>query len=242
MPITLPPAIIFDLDDTIISDDAAAEQCWRQVCRTYAHRIGPGSANDLLSAIRDIRRWYWADPDRSRRAGQDLKRARREIISLAFYRQGIADDVLKAEMADAYMELKSDTVVLIPGALDTLGSLRDRGLKLGLITNGEAQGQRAKVEKAGLETYFESILIAGEFGVAKPDPQVFQRTLGRLLVSPDAAWMVGDNLYADIAGAQAAGIYGVWIDWRGNGLPPNSPATPDRVIQSIVELNPANPG
>jgi FMN phosphatase YigB (HAD superfamily) len=50
--------------------------------------------------------------------------------------------------------------------------------------------------------------------------------------------MVGDNLYADVGGAQAVGIYGIWIDWRGNGLPDNTPAIPDRIIRSILQLNP----
>ena len=86
---------------------------------------------------------------------------------------------------------------------------------------------------------FEHILIAGEFGVAKPDPSVFNHTLTQLKVTADDAWMVGDNLYADVRGAQAVGIYGVWVDWRGSGLPANTPAVPDRTIRSVVELNPA---
>ena len=50
--------------------------------------------------------------------------------------------------------------------------------------------------------------------------------------------MVGDNLFADVGGAQAVGIYGIWIDWRGNGLPDNAPAIPDRIIRSILQLHP----
>ena len=238
----LPPAIIFDMDDTILSDDKAAEKCFRQVCNGFAHRIAVCSPEELLADIREIRRWFWADPDRIRQFGVDLRQARLEILSMAFERKGIDDDSLKVEMADEYMELKAETVELIPGARETLQALKEGGIRLGLITNGNADSQRAKVEKAGLEPYFRSILIAGEFGASKPDPQVFTHTLERLQVSPGEAWMVGDNLYADIGGAQSVGIYGIWVDWRGNGLPENTPTIPDRTIQSIVELNPANTG
>ncbi len=242
METSLPPAIIFDMDDTILSDDRAAERCWRRVCNDLAHRIAPCLPEELLADLRDIRRWFWADPDRIRQYGIDLRQARLEIISMAFERRGISDEPLKNELSDAYAELKANAVELIPGAMDTLQALKDEGIRLGLITNGNAEGQRAKVEKAQLEPYFQSVLIAGEFGAAKPEPQVFHHTLEQLRVSPSEAWMVGDNLYADIGGAQAVGIYGVWVDWRGNGLPHNAPATPDRTIQSIAELHPSNGG
>lgn len=230
------------MDDTILSNDVAAERCWRQVCNDYAHRITACPPEELVSVIREIRRRYWADPDRVRDAGIDLRKARREILSMAFDRQGLDDDPLKEEMVDVFMGLKADAVQLIPGALDTLQSLKEMGVRLGLITNGDAQGQRAKVIKAGLEPYFGSVLIAGEFGAAKPDPEVFQHTLSSLGVAPEQAWMVGDNLIADIGGAQAVGIFGIWVDWRGNGLPGNSPTVPDRTIRSIVELKPAGAG
>ena len=161
---------------------------------------------------------------------------------MAFDRYGIDDDLLKEDMSAAYQKLKAANVELIPGAIDTLQSLREHGRILGLITNGDAQGQRAKVVKAGLEPLFEHILIAGEFGVAKPDPTVFNHTLNQLQVTADETWMVGDNLYADVGGAQAVGIYGIWVDWRGGGLPENTPAVPDRTIRSIVELIPSEAG
>ncbi|MDE2938501.1 MAG: HAD family hydrolase [Chloroflexota bacterium] len=236
----LPPAIIFDMDDTILSDDRAAERCFRQVCQEMCHRFQPVMPEDLLADITEVRRWYWADPERIRRGSLNLALARRELLSMAFERHCIEDDELLEEMSDAYQKLKAATIEVIPGALDTLKSLRSNGIRLGLITNGDAEGQRAKVRKAGLEPLFDSILVAGEFGVAKPDPQVFLHTLDRLRAEPQEAWMVGDNLYADIGGAQAVGIRGVWVDWRGSGLPDNTPAIPCRTIQSIVELNPEN--
>ncbi|MDE2843101.1 MAG: HAD family hydrolase [Chloroflexota bacterium] len=234
----LPPAIIFDMDDTILSDDEAAGRCFRQVCHDFADRLPVANPDDLSGVIQEIRRWYWSDPERIQRGSLDLNRARWELLSMAFERFGIDDDPLKEEMSLAYQHLKSAAVELIPGALDTLQALLDCGVRLGLITNGDSRGQRSKVVKAGLEPYFESILIAGEFGVAKPDPRIFRQTLENLRVSPGQAWMVGDNLYADVGGAQALGIYGIWIDWRGDGLPDNAPAIPDRIIRSILQLYP----
>ncbi len=238
MPSELPSAIIFDLDDTILSDDAVSDSCWEQVCRKFAGSIDKLnlSSDGLLTEIRQVRRWFWDDPVRSRRGGLDLVAARQEILSLAFTQLGVQAPALVQEIVDVYMGLKSTTAQLFPGALDTLAALGQRGIKLALISNGNANEQRAKVQRAALEPLFESILIGGEFGVAKPDPRVFHHTLDQLQATPAETWMVGDNLVNDIAGAQAVGIYGVWVDWRGSGLPEDSTVTPDHTIRSIVEL------
>jgi FMN phosphatase YigB (HAD superfamily) len=52
--------------------------------------------------------------------------------------------------------------------------------------------------------------------------------------------MVGDNLDWDVAGAQAVGIYGIWLDKDGLGLPPDATAKPDRIIRSLPELLPVS--
>lgn len=232
----LPPAIIFDMDDTILSNDESAAKCWRQVCNHFGSRLKTADSQRLAADILEIDRWFWADPERNRRGGENLLKARRDVLTLASDRYGFGDEVLLDEMAAAFQQLKTATIELFPGALDTLHSLQSKGVKLGLITNGNALGQRTKVEGAGLDSIFESILIEGEFGVGKPDPQVFNHTLDQLQATPGQTWMVGDNLTNDIGGAQAVGIYGVWVDWRGQGLPPESTVTPDRNVRSIVEL------
>ena len=232
---SLPPAIIFDMDDTILANDESAGKCWRQVCHDFDHRLEGRDAEDFSNVILEIDRRYW-DPALSLPQGQNLLQARRDVLAMAFDRYGIEAQDLLEEMAVSFQELKSVTIDLFPGAMDTLLHLRGQGVKLGLITNGNAQGQRTKVEGANLEPLFHSVLIEGEFGVGKPDPQVFQHTLERLQVSPSDAWMVGDNLVNDVAGAQAVGILGVWVDWRGTGLPEDSTVKPDRIVQYIAEL------
>ena len=244
----MPEAIFFDLDDTILAEDAVSERCWRQVCDTFASRIAAlgVDAADMLVSLRDVRHWYWSDPDRSRKPGLSLGRIRSKIVALAFDKLGVTgDSALALDMGDAYHTLKSaksTTPELLPGALDTIHYFRRQGVKLGLITNGDAQGQRAKIDRFNLDALFESVVVEGEFGVGKPDAPVFQHSLAALKVHPSQTWMVGDNLRGDIGGAQALGIYGVWVDFRGKGLPQDSPVRPDRIVRSIVELIPRGEG
>ena len=73
----------------------------------------------------------------------------------------------------------------------------------------------------------------------EPDPAVFAHALEGAGAAPDEAWMVGDNLYADIGGAQAAGIHGVWIHRGRLAFPDDPPAWPERRIGHLAELRAA---
>ena len=91
------------------------------------------------------------------------------------------------------------------------------GVKLALITNGSAEGQRGKVVRFELERFFGCIVIEGEFGVGKPDERVYKHALAALATDPEDAWMVGDNLEWEVAVPQRLGLRGIWVDWAGGG-------------------------
>jgi putative hydrolase of the HAD superfamily len=57
-------------------------------------------------------------------------------------------------------------------------------------------------------------------------------------VEAHQTWMVGDNLEWEVAAPQRLGIYSIWHDHLGEGLPPGSPVRPDRIIRTIAELHP----
>ena len=86
------------------------------------------------------------------------------------------------------------------------------------------------------------IVIEGEFGRGKPDPAVFHHALNTVGVDAADAWHVGDNLYADIGGAQGVGMQGVWIHRDRLKLQDDAPARPDRTIATLSEIRTALAG
>lgn len=231
----LPSAILFDLDDTILVY-GDPEECWRTVCSGFVSRVGVSSTDELLSAINGVREWYWSDLGRHRQGRLVLLDARRQIVAMAFSQLGIDAPEVAIELAETYAEMREGSVQTFPGAIDTLKHFRDRGVRLGLVTNGGSEMQRGKIERFGLVPYFDCILIEGEFGAGKPDESVFRHMLEQFDVAASDTWMVGDDLQRDIAGAQALGMVTIWVDWRGGGLPESSPVQPDRVVRSVTEL------
>ena len=234
--IQLPKAILFDLDNTILANDASAPRHWGQAFARFASRLGGLDTQQLLVAMTDIRRQYMADPNWDAWARVNLTASRRALVVLAFSRLGVDTGELADEIVAAYREIREESREIFPGAIDALKRIREMGKGMALISNGLSSSQRGKIDRAGLEPLFDCIIIEEEFGVGKPDPSIFRHALEQLAVQPWDAVMVGDNLHADIAGAQSLGIGTVWVDWEGKGLPKGSPATPDRTVRSIAEL------
>ena len=232
----LPKSILLDLDDTIIATSVVADVVWQSVTSEFAPRLQGLSSQRLVEAFHEHRRWYWNDPARASRGRLSPSRSRRELIQGTLNRLGVNDSSLVDEMSDFFSAAREDAVHLFPGALETLQRLRDGGVRLALITNGDAEGQRRKIETFGLSRFFECVLIEGEFGVGKPDEKVYRHALNHLDSRPSEAWMVGDNLEWEVAAPQRLGLYGIWVDVAGAGLPESAAVRPDRIIQSLPEL------
>jgi putative hydrolase of the HAD superfamily len=233
--VTLPAALLLDLDDTILAFDAVADECWKSLCARYAPEVGE-SPEHVFAAIVRSRTWYWSDLDRHREGRNDLRRARREVVLRAFGELGLGHDQAATRLADDYSRERELLVKPFPGAIETLRELRTRGVNLALITNGEGHFQRGKVERFDLAQHFTCIVIEGEFGVGKPDHAVFNHALRSLRCLPRDAWMIGDSLVYDIAPALDLGMKAVWIDAQQSGLPPDATCQPCRTISTLAEL------
>lgn len=135
--------------------------------------------------------------------------------------------------------------VLFPDVIDTLRWLRDRGYRLGAVTNRGYSGPRfhEEVRDLGLEEMFETTVISCDVGYMKPHPRIFEIALAQLGNSAQEAVMVGDNLRADVEGGKNVGMTTVWrqppegepVEETEDEPEPGSVA-PDYAIDNIGEL------
>jgi putative hydrolase of the HAD superfamily len=232
----LPKAICFDLDDTLLSDDAFSEQAWFKSCELSAGKNNSIKSQELFCKINEIRKWFWNDEERRREGSIDLFKARKVIVGMALKGYGFDNEKMGEEIVNNYARFKDELIEFFPHVEKALNELMAKRIKLALITNGNGESQRAKVNRFELEKYFKVCLIEGELGYGKPDPRVYQEALNKLQVDSQQTWMVGNDLYFDIAGAQRLGIYSVWCDYGKAGLPASSTVKPDRIINNLAEL------
>jgi putative hydrolase of the HAD superfamily len=250
-------ALIFDLDDTLVVEEASAEAAFLATCELARARYGL-EPHRLHAAVRQTCRRLWhAAPVRpycveigisswealwASFEGQDenlrVLRAwapvyRRDSWREALQSLGVRDPDFALELAEAYPVHRHRLHMVYEDVRPTLEHCR-RFLRLGLLTNGAPDLQREKIAGAGIADYFEEIVISGEVGWGKPDPRIYALVLSRLGTTPHEAVMIGNSLHADVQGAQAAGIRAIWVNRSGS--PNDTAITPDLEIAGLEEL------
>jgi putative hydrolase of the HAD superfamily len=232
----LPHSILFDMDDTLLTDGVNVDPCWRACFERLGDRLAPHPPELVIAAIKERGRIFWSDPERHRSGRARLEETRRALVGEALRALGIGDEGLADTIAATFSQLRDEAIAFCAGARETLVELRARGVYLALITNGASAMQRRKIARFGLAELVDCVLVEGEFGVGKPDLRVYRHALDQLGARPHSTWMVGDNLEWDVAAPQRLGICGIWVDHQGAGLPAGSPARPDRIIRALPDL------
>lgn len=235
----LPKAILFDLDETIISF-GSRRLILQAVVEEFANVFAPAAPEEAAIALEAGFRRFWSDEARAAIWRQNLGAGRVLAVEEGFAALRERAPALTPEFARTFGErfhvYREEQAKFFPGALETIVAFQRHGVKLALVTNGAAAPQRAKVERFQLAPLFDHIQIEGEAGFGKPQEQAYLHAMQALGVAPHETWMVGDNLEWEVAAPQRLGIYAVWHDHLGEGLPSGSPVKPDRIINSIAEL------
>jgi putative hydrolase of the HAD superfamily len=237
----LPRAMLIDMDDTILSAYGRPEIAWNSIATEFAEELAPLSPQQVAAAIVDSGRKFWAAAEAEWRL--KLAEARHEVVRGGFAtlaaagRPALPTD-LAIRLADRFTAYREEQMFVFPGAHDAIDALKALGVKLALVTNGAAGIQRAKVERFALTHRFDHIQIEGEHGFGKPDERAYLHAMQALGVTAPETWMIGDNLEWEVEVPQRLGIYAIWIDAHGEGLPAESAVKPDRIIRSLTELLP----
>ena len=210
-------AVIFDLDHTLFDRHATL----RALVPFLRERF---SVNDAMtdSAVGDL--WIYAD-DRFVYSGW-------KYIFAYLVENGVFTEPPEyADYRTFIFESFARIAVPFPDTLPMLTELKEKGYKIALITNGQHALQYKKLELTGLRYVFDEIIISGDVGVEKPDPEIFLMMLDKLALAPQEAVYVGDNPINDILGAHRAGMKTLWIKSTGvwNPKAPSPGATANAV-------------
>jgi putative hydrolase of the HAD superfamily len=237
----LPRAILFDLDETILSAYGPPGTAWSRIAEEFAASFAPLPPAAVAAAINLHGAAFWRDPTQHKYWRFRLTEARRRVVAGAFAALAaeghtVPDDAVLEAMGDRFSALREAEMHCFPGAVETIDRLKELGVRLGLVTNGAAEPQRAKVTRFALEHRFDHIQIEGEHGFGKPEEQAYIHAMVQLGVAARDTWMVGDHLEWEVAAPQRLGIYAIWLDAYDAGLPPGSSIRPDRIIRSLPEL------
>ncbi len=215
MPLKKPEAVLIDLDDTLVASCTHRIEYWNRVTEKYEERVAPVTPKELSLTIINCGDWFWGSNGRNMKWRLYLREARQKIVETAFEKLELTDMELAHSIANDFSDLRENGEninTMVPGSIETIKQIKERGIKIALLTNGGTRSQRNKIEHFNLEPFLDQILIEEELGFGKPDLRIYHEALKRLEVKKEDAWMIGDNPLWDVITPQKLGIKGIWIN------------------------------
>lgn len=177
-------AVIFDLDDTLYSE--------KEYVRSGYQKIA-----EVIPEVQDAAEKLWK-----------LFEAKKPAIDELLRQENIQSDEIKQLCLLAYRHQIPD-IHLYDGVAEMLAELRKQGVKLGIITDGRPEGQRAKLQVLELENMVDHVIVTDEFGgpeFRKPNPIAFQTMKEKLDVEYKTMCYVGDNIKKDFISPEKLGM------------------------------------
>lgn len=105
--------------------------------------------------------------------------------------------------------------LVMPRVADALARLRDRDLRLVVVSNSDGTVEQSLIA-AGLRPYFTTVVDSAIAGYEKPDPRIFAHALAASGASRERTLHVGDIYHADVLGARSAGLHALMLDPYGD--------------------------
>ena len=253
-------AILIDLDDTLIPDQAAADDAIRAAAELAhaRHGIDPEAlraslrrrcrelwrSNPVIARHEDfyVSSWegltseFGTAPEESRQLRDWVPDYRRQSWANALADSGISDPALVQALVDRLQLERTERYIPYPDVEPALQQLKNEYTMV-LVSNGTLKTQQRKLEYSGLAGYFSAVVICEPLGFQKPDTRFYQKALQAAGRPASECVMVGNSLRNDVGGAHSAGIRAIWLN--RNQPVENPEPQPDAVISSLSELSAA---
>jgi HAD superfamily hydrolase (TIGR01549 family) len=195
-------AVLFDAGDTLIRLSDSGESLLHRAAAALG--VGPLDPEEVARVWRRVL-------DRSSTAeelakGRDLSNARHREVWIALYDAAGCERLAPGLSKELYeLTVSAESWEAFPDTLPTLKALRDRGLRVGVVSD-TGFDLRPAMDLLGLSPFLNTVVMSFEHGVCKPAATVFLTACDHLRVDPERTLMVGDNPLTD-AGAVTAGMY-----------------------------------
>jgi putative hydrolase of the HAD superfamily len=229
--------VVFDLGGTLVQwadweGGAAAKWGLAYDALRAADDGVTATRDDFVTAMRAAEKAHWERVDREHWSGPPTS-----VVTDGFRRLGtnVGDGALLGTL-DGYAHAVAGWCTVFADTRDTLATLRERGYRLGLLSNTwwAAAWHNADLASHGLADLLDELVYTSDLECSKPHPSVFREIASRLGVDPNACVMIGDRQVDDVSGARAVGMRAIWR--RNDSGFPVSDVAPDATIDALAEL------
>jgi len=198
-------AVLFDAAETLFTTRGSVGEIYGTVARRYGSQHTPEAIQAAF-----LRNFRGAGPI----SIEDQKRWWKDVVFRVFNEVGMIQnfDQFFDEVYEKFRD--SQGWILFPETHDVLNQLKDRGLKLGVISNFDSRIYSV-LDSLGIRQFFDTITLSSETGYCKPDPEIFAAAVRSLGLPASQVLLVGDSPHDDVEAGLRAGLSAVLIDRNG---------------------------
>lgn len=224
-------SVFFDLDDTLWAFSENARDTFSEVYNSFEFGRFFDSFEHFFSIYKEKNAELWRLYEKGEINKAELNRTR---FSYPLEVVGVSDSELAERYSAYFFDRIATKSKVMPGTYEVLEYLKGRGYRLFVLSNGFRNLQRSKMASAGLERFFDKVIVSEDLGVLKPNPALFHFALSATQSELGSSLMIGDSWDADIVGAEAAGMAQVYYNHAGRS---QMPFKPTFEIKTLKELH-----
>jgi 2-haloacid dehalogenase len=218
--------IIFDADETLFDFRKSERDAFKNAMLEFDIEY---DENYHLKIYQGINTAIWKEFEEGLITQKELKIERFKRLS-----DSLNAGFDEALFAKSYMKHLSNASFLYDDSIELVESL-NKDYKLTIVTNGLKDVQDKRIRKSVIAKYFEDIVVSEEVQVSKPDPKIFEHTLGNIKhTDKSKVLIVGDSLTSDIQGGINSGIDTCWFN--SNKIVNKTKIKPTYEIHNLMEL------
>ena len=221
--------LFIDLDDTVYDFSAASRESFLETYEQLHYERFFDSFEHYMSIYEPYNLELWRIYGEGKITKEELNRRRYsyplEVVGV--HDQQLADTFCREALGR--IPTKGN---LVPGAIELLEYLRPK-YRMYILSNGFKELQSRKMQTAGIDKYFDAVILSEDIGVNKPDRRLYEHALSTTSSKPGESLMIGDMFDTDIAGAAGVGMEQIFFNRKGIDT---LPFQPTYTVNTLLEI------
>ena len=224
--------LFIDLDDTVYDFSAASEESFCETYELLQYGRFFDSFEHYLSIYKPYNLELWRIYGEGKITKEELNKRRYSypLECVGIHDQELADTFCKEALSRIPTEGP-----LMPGAIELLEYLRPK-YRMFILSNGFKELQSRKMHAAGIDKYFDELILSEDIGVNKPNRELYDYALQKTGSTLEESLMIGDMFETDIAGAANIGMEQIYYNPKGKQGHPFVPTYEVRHLLEIKEI------
>lgn len=224
--------IFFDLDNTLWDFKKNSTNTLKEIAFKFKFKnLGINSTKKFISVYNVFNDQLW-ELYRLDKITKEKLRSERFRLALEYF--NVKSNHISEKIGIYYINESPKKKDLVPHTKTVLKYLKEK-YRLHIITNGFEEVQYKKLANCKISNFFSTVITSEQIGFKKPNAKIFEHSLSITNSKKNNSIMIGDDLEADIIGAEKYGIKSIYFN-RYKSKHKNNPFKEINCLSEIFQI------